>query len=77
MSLKRNVIANYTSQIYTVLIGLAVVPIYLRTMGAEAYGLIGIFGMLQGWLQLMDMGLSSTLSREVNVIVLGLFLNPM
>jgi O-antigen/teichoic acid export membrane protein len=65
MSLKRNVIANYASQIYITLLGLAVVPVYFRNMGAESYGLVGFFGMLQGWLQLLDMGLSSTLSREV------------
>jgi len=41
------------------------VPVYLRFMGIEAYGLVGFFGMMQGWLQLIDMGLSATLSREV------------
>lgn len=65
MSLKRNVVANYASQIYVTLVGLIMVPIYLRFMGAEAYGLVGFFGMLQGLLQLMDLGLSATLSREV------------
>lgn len=65
MSLKRNVVANYASQIYISLLGLAVVPVYFSKMGPEAYGLVGFFGMLQGWLQLLDMGLSSTLSREV------------
>lgn len=65
VSLKLNVIANYASQIYITLAGLIMVPVYFRYMGAEAYGLVGFFGMLQGWLQLMDMGLSATLSREV------------
>lgn len=65
MSLKRNVIANYSSQIYIALANLVMVPVYLRYMGAEAYGLVGFFALLQGWLQLMDMGLTATLVREV------------
>jgi O-antigen/teichoic acid export membrane protein len=65
MSIKRNVIANYASQIYITLIAIVMVPAYLNYMGTEAYGLVGFFGVMQGWLQLMDMGLTSTLSREV------------
>ena len=33
-------------------------------MGAEAYGLVGFFSMLQAWFNLLDMGLSPTISRE-------------
>lgn len=33
-------------------------------MGAEAYGLIGFFSMLQAWFTLLDMGLTPTISRE-------------
>jgi len=42
------------------------VPLYLKYMGAEAYGLVGFFTMLLSWLQLMDMGLTPTLSRELS-----------
>jgi len=34
-------------------------------MGIEAYGLIGLFGMLQAWLGLLDMGMTPTLNREM------------
>tara|TARA_R110001606_G_scaffold195473_2_gene343123 strand:+ start:5572 stop:6987 length:1416 start_codon:yes stop_codon:yes gene_type:complete len=33
-------------------------------MGAEAYGLIGFFSMLQAWFNLLDIGLTPTISRE-------------
>lgn len=33
-------------------------------MGAEAYGLVGFFTMLQAWFGLLDMGLTPTISRE-------------
>ncbi|MCM2342361.1 oligosaccharide flippase family protein [Rhodoferax sp.] len=64
MSLRRNILANYFSQAYVTLIGIVMVPIYLRYMGAEAYGLVGFFAMLQGWFQLLDMGLTPTMARE-------------
>jgi O-antigen/teichoic acid export membrane protein len=33
-------------------------------MGAEAYGLVGFFSMLQAWFNLLDLGLSPTIARE-------------
>lgn len=63
MSLKHNILANYVSQIYVTLIGIAMVPMYVRYMGAEAYGLVGFFAMLQTWFQLLDMGLTPTMAR--------------
>jgi O-antigen/teichoic acid export membrane protein len=65
MSLKRNILASYISQLYVTLIGIVMVPIHVRFMGAEAYGLVGFFAMLQAWFQLLDMGLTPTLAREV------------
>ncbi len=44
---------------------LAFIPIYIRYLGMEAYGLIGIFAMLQAWLTLLDMGMTPTLNREM------------
>lgn len=64
MSLKRNILANYASQIYVTLIGIVMVPLYIKYMGAEAYGLVGFFAMLQAWFQLLDMGLTPTMARE-------------
>lgn len=63
-SLKRNVVANYTSQIYMALIGVLLLPLYVRYMGAEAYGLVGFYTMLQAWFMLLDMGLTPTTIRE-------------
>ena len=65
MSLKKNVIANYFGQGWTALMGLVFAPIYIKYLGMEAYGLIGIFTMLQVWLSLLDMGMTPTLNREM------------
>lgn len=64
MKLKRNILANYVGQTYVALVGIAVLPLYLQYMGAEAYGLVGFFILLQSLFQLLDIGLSPTLSRE-------------
>ena len=64
MSLKKNILANYASQIYVTLIGIVMVPLYVRYMGAEAYGLVGFFAMLKAWIQLLDIGLTPTMARE-------------
>ena len=64
MSIKKNVVANYASQIYVTLAGIAMLPLYLRYMGAETYGLLGFFTMLQAWFNLLDLGLTPTISRE-------------
>ncbi len=64
MSLQHNLLASLVSQIYVTLIGVLLVPLYLEYMGAEAYGLVGFFTMLQMWFGLLDAGLTPTLSRE-------------
>ena len=63
-SLRRDIAANYASQVYVALIGIAMVPLYLKYMGIEAYGLVGFFAMVQAWSQVLDFGLSQTLGRE-------------
>lgn len=62
--MRKNVIASYVSQIYLAIVGVMMVPVYLRYMGAEAYGLVGFFAMLQAWFLLLDLGLTPTLTRE-------------
>ncbi|MGB9097868.1 lipopolysaccharide biosynthesis protein [Erwinia sp.] len=64
MSIKRNALANYVGQIYSTLAGILVVPMYIHQLGMEAYGLIGFFSILLTWLQLLDVGISTTLLRE-------------
>lgn len=45
--------------------GLAFVPLYIRYLGMESYGLIGLFAVMQAWLGLLDMGMTPTLGREM------------
>ena len=63
--LKKNIIANYLGQGWTALMGIAFMPLYIKYLGMEAYGLIGVFAMLQAWLTLLDMGMTPTINREM------------
>ena len=65
MSLRKNLIANYVGQGWRALMQLAFVPLYIKYLGIEAYGLIGIFAILQAWLGLLDMGMKPALGREM------------
>lgn len=64
MSLKRNILSSYVSQIYVTAIGILILPLYIKYMGAEAYGLVGFFTMLQAFFGLLDLGLTPTIGRE-------------
>ena len=45
--------------------GVAFLPLYLKVLGPATYGLIGVFALLQGWMALLDLGLTPTLNREM------------
>jgi O-antigen/teichoic acid export membrane protein len=64
-NLKGNLVANYLGQAWVALMGLAFLPVYIRYLGMEAYGLIGLFAVIQAWLSLLDMGMTPTLNREM------------
>jgi O-antigen/teichoic acid export membrane protein len=64
-SVKKNVLANYFGQGWQALMSVAFVPLYIKYLGMEAYGLIGIFAILQAWLVLLDMGMKPALGREM------------
>jgi O-antigen/teichoic acid export membrane protein len=64
-STKINAAANFAGSIWTALLGLIFVPVYLNYIGIEAYGLIGIFNSFLAFIVLLDFGLSPTLNREL------------
>jgi len=64
-SVKKNIVANFAGKAWASIMSLVFIPLYIKFMGIEAYGLIGIFVSLIALLAILDMGLSSTLSREL------------
>jgi O-antigen/teichoic acid export membrane protein len=63
--LRRNIFANFAGQGWAALMQIAFIPLYIKFLGIEAYGLIGFYAMLQGVLQVLDFGLSPTMTREL------------
>jgi O-antigen/teichoic acid export membrane protein len=61
----QNVVANLGGKAWTVLISLAVVPVYLRVLGIEAYGLMGVFLSLTAIFAILDLGLGNALNRRL------------
>ena len=64
-SVKRNIIANYLGSGWIALMSLAFIPFYIRLMGAEAYGIVGVLISLQAMLAVLDLGLAQTMNREM------------
>lgn len=65
MSLGRNVLAGMANSIWTGVVGLVAVPLYLKYLGISNYGLIGLCATIQALLLLLDLGLAATMNREM------------
>lgn len=65
MALSRNLAASLASSVLTALLRIAVVPLYLRYLGIDAYGLVGFFTTTQALFQILDFGMAPTINREV------------
>lgn len=63
--LEKNIGANLFGNIWQVVMSLLFIPLYIKFMGVESYGLIGIYIILSILAGMLDMGLSGTLNREM------------
>lgn len=61
----RNILANVAGAGLAMAVFVVVVPMYLRLLGAEAYGLVGLFTTVMVASTVLDLGLGATLNREV------------
>jgi O-antigen/teichoic acid export membrane protein len=62
---KLSLAANFAGNGWSALMQLVCIPLYIKFMGIEAYGLIGFYIMLQALLQVLDLGVSPTINREM------------
>lgn len=62
---RRNLCFNLIGTFWSAVMQFAFVPLYLRLLGIEAYGLIAFSITLQAALQVLDLGLSPTMNREM------------
>jgi len=61
-----NIIANFAGKVFVALLAIFLVPVYIRYLGIESYGLVGFYTTLTGSLTILDFGLSTTLNRELS-----------
>lgn len=65
LPLRKNLLANFAGRLWASGISLVFIPLYIRFMGIESYGLIGVYLSLMALVSVLDMGLSTTLNREL------------
>jgi O-antigen/teichoic acid export membrane protein len=65
MAIRKGLVAGIAGNASAALVAVIVIPIYLRLLGPDGYGLIGFLATLQGWALLADLGLSTTMNREL------------
>jgi O-antigen/teichoic acid export membrane protein len=65
MTIVRNALTNVAERIISAVLMLVAVPIQIRLLGMEAYGLLGFVASLQVLLSILDFGLAPTVIREV------------
>jgi O-antigen/teichoic acid export membrane protein len=63
--LKGRILADGAARVWNAALSFLLVPVYLRFVGVEAYGLIGVLISIQTILALLDFGLGASLTREL------------
>jgi O-antigen/teichoic acid export membrane protein len=64
-SMRTAVVANLVGRAWPIALGFVAVPVYLSHLGVEAYALVAAFGVLQAICSVLDMGLGTTLTRQL------------
>lgn len=65
-ALRVNILTNYAGQLWMAAMGVAFLPLYIRILGMEAFGLVGLMLSFQSILQLFDFGIGSAINRELS-----------
>lgn len=67
-NIKVNVIANFIGSFGVAILSFIFIPIYINYLGIEAYGIIGFYTAVLGFIQILDFGMSGTLNRSISKI---------
>ena len=58
--------SNLLTNVYSLVIGILFVPLYINYIGVEAYGIVGAFNGITAFLWLFDFGVTTNLNREMS-----------
>ncbi len=64
-SVRLNIAANLAGRVAAALINFAAVPVFLRLLGVESFGLVALYTTFQTLALVLDLGLSLTINREL------------
>jgi O-antigen/teichoic acid export membrane protein len=62
---RSDLIANFAGQGWAALMQLLFIPLYVRFLGIEGYGLVGFYAVLLAFGRVLDFGLIPTITREL------------
>ena len=63
--IRKNIVANMAGRVWGFISVFLFIPLYLKFLGIESYGLVGFYSTLLGVLAFADMGFSATINREM------------
>lgn len=58
--------SNLIANVYSLIVGIIFVPLYINYIGIEAYGVIGAFNGITTFLWLFDFGITTNINREMS-----------
>jgi len=61
----RNTLANFSNSFVTALLGFLAIPLLVRGLGAESYGVVAIYGTIQAVVLVFDLGWTALNGRQV------------
>lgn len=61
----QNIFSNYVAVVWMGLLSLGLIPVYLRALGPEQWGIVAICIAIQGFMGLLDAGLGQIMPREM------------
>ncbi|MEO7433197.1 MAG: oligosaccharide flippase family protein [Dokdonella sp.] len=64
--LRTNILSNYAGQIWMAVMAIAFLPQYVRILGLESFGLVGLMLALQSISQMFDFGIGGAVNRELS-----------
>lgn len=64
-SVIRQITSTLAANLWTALISVLFVPIYVKRLGVEAYGIVGVFVTIQNLSRLFDLGIPVLVNREL------------
>lgn len=61
----RNTIANFSNSFFTALFGFLAIPLLVRGLGAESYGVVAFYGTIQAAVLVLDLGWTALNGRQI------------